>query len=223
MGRVAAARHEEYAQARRAAILNAALRIFAQTGFAEATMDQVAAAAELSKATLYLYFPSKDALLRNLLDRYALLPELPAMAAALRDTPPENGIPRLISEIWRLLGERKELARVIVHEIQSNPERAKLLTEWGGMPVSRSLAAYLEHWMERRALRRQHPLATAQCLFGMLWFFFLTQELSGGRELYSLSDKTVIDTVARTFLDGTANPAWRGDALARRHRRERRT
>ena len=72
MGRVSAARHEEFAQARRDAILNAALKVFAQTGFAEAKMDQVAAAADLSKAALYLYFPSKDSLLESLLKRYAL-------------------------------------------------------------------------------------------------------------------------------------------------------
>ena len=54
MGRVAASKHEEFAQARRDSILNAALKVFAQKGFAEAKMDQVAAAADLSKAALYL-------------------------------------------------------------------------------------------------------------------------------------------------------------------------
>src|ERR1035441_6316277 len=112
MGRVAAANHEGYVRARRDAILNAALKVFAQTGFAEAKMDQVAAAADLSKAALYLYFPSKDSLVQSLLKRCALLPELPAMVAAIGNTPPAIGIPTLIGEIWRLLRERKELASV---------------------------------------------------------------------------------------------------------------
>jgi AcrR family transcriptional regulator len=205
MGRVAAARHEEFAQARRDTILNAALRIFAQAGFAEAKMDQVAAAAELSKAALYLYFPSKESLLQSLLKRYALLPELPAMVTALGHTPPALGIPTLIAEIWRLLRERKELARVIVREIQSNPERAKLFAEQVGLPASQSLAGYLDHWMKRGVLRRQHALAAAQCLFGMLWFFLLTQELTGGKDLYPLSDETIVTTVSRMFLDGAAS------------------
>ena len=206
MGRVAAARHEEFAQARREAILNAALKVFAQTGFAEAKMDQVAAAADLSKAALYLYFPSKDALLQSLLQRYALLPELPAMVAAIGKTPPAIGIPTLIAEIWRLLRERKELASVLVREIQSNPERAKLFSERIGLPDSQCLADYLDGWMKRGVLRRQHTLAAAQCLFGMLWFFLMTQELAGGRDLFPLSDETVVTTVSRIFLDGAANP-----------------
>jgi AcrR family transcriptional regulator len=207
MGRIPAARHEQFAQARRDAILNAALKVFAQTGFAEAKMDQVAAAADLSKAALYLYFPSKDSLLQSLLERYALLPELPAMVAAIAKSPPAIGIPTLIAEIWRLLRERKELASVMVREIQSNPDRAKLFAERVGLPDSQCLADYLDRWIKRGVLKQQHSLAAAQCLFGMLWFFLVTQELAGGRDLFPLSDETVVTTVSRIFLNGAANPA----------------
>jgi AcrR family transcriptional regulator len=199
--------HEECAEERPDTIVNAASRVFAQSGFGEAKMDQIAAAADLSKAALYLDFPSRDALLQSLLKRYTLLPELPAMMAALGDTPPALGLPTLIAEIWRLLRERKELARVIVREIQSNPERAKLFAERVGLSASQALADYLDRWMKRGVLRRQHALVATQCLFGMLWVFLLTQELGGGKDLYPLSDETVVITVTRIFLDGVANPA----------------
>lgn len=214
MGRIAAAKHEEHAQARRDAILEAALRVFAELGFSAARMEQVAAAAGISKAALYLYFPSKDALLEGVLERYALLPEMPAMVAAMKQSPPAQGIPKLIAQCWRLLRQRKGLAQVIVHEIQSHPGRARLFAERVGLPAYQSLAGYLEHWMERGSLRRQHALATAQCLFGMLWFFLLTQELTGGRELYPLSDETVVTTVTGVFLQGANNPARYRSRLA---------
>ena len=199
--------HEECAQKRRDAILNVALRVFAQSGFAEATMDQVAAAADLSKAALYLYFPSKDSLLHSFLERYPLLPELPEMMASLGDTPPTLGIPTLIAEIWRLLRQRKELARVISREIQSNAESGKLFAEQISPPSYQSLAGYLDRWMNRGVLRRQNALAAAQRLIGMLWSFLLTPELIGAKDLYPVSDETVVTTVARMFLDGEANPA----------------
>ena len=214
MGRIAAARHEEHAQARRDAILEAALRVFAELGFTAARMEQVAASAGVSKAALYLYFPSKDALLQSVLERYSLLPEMPAMVAALERTPPALGIPKLIAQAWRLLRQRKGLAQVIVHEIQSHPGRARLFAERVGLPAYQSLAGYLEHWMERGILRRQHALAAAQCLFGMLWFFLLTQELTGGKELYPLSDETVVTTVTRMFLQGANNPSRYRSRLA---------
>ncbi|WP_053333413.1 TetR/AcrR family transcriptional regulator [Haliangium ochraceum] len=47
-------------------ILDAAEAVFAERGFAQATMDDIAAAAELSKGTLYLYFKNKDDLFLSL-------------------------------------------------------------------------------------------------------------------------------------------------------------
>jgi TetR/AcrR family transcriptional regulator, fatty acid metabolism regulator protein len=48
-------------------ILDAARKLFAKKGFADATMDEIAAACGLAKGTLYLYFKSKrDVYLRTL-------------------------------------------------------------------------------------------------------------------------------------------------------------
>lgn len=52
---------------RKAEILQAATATFARLGLERARMDDVAAAAGLSKGTLYLYFRSKDALVEALL------------------------------------------------------------------------------------------------------------------------------------------------------------
>ena len=203
-GRATASRHEDYAQERRDTMLNATLRVFAQSGFAEAKIDQIAAAADLSKASLHLFDPSRGCLLHSLLERYALLPELPEMMAALGDTPPALGIPTLIAEIWRLLRERKELAHVISREIQCSAESSEVFAEQLGPSSYQPLAGYLDHWMNRGVLRRQNPLAAAQCMIGMLWFFLLTEELIEGKDLYPLSDETVVTSVARMFLDGPA-------------------
>ena len=58
----------------RAAILEAALDVFSAQGFRGATVDEIAAAAGLSKPNLLYYFPSKeamhDALMSKLLDSW---------------------------------------------------------------------------------------------------------------------------------------------------------
>ncbi|HTT75571.1 MAG TPA: TetR/AcrR family transcriptional regulator [Candidatus Binataceae bacterium] len=205
MSRVAAAKHQQYAEERRELILDAALQVFANATFADAKMDDVAAAAGLSKGALYLYFPTKEALLQSLIKRYALLPELPELMDSIRESPPSVGIPSLIGEIWSRLCERKALAQVIVREIQSNPARAKLFSEQVGLRAYHALASYLEHWMKRGELRHQDAFAAAQCLFGMLWFFLTSQELTGGKELHPLSDDTIVSTVARMFLEGAVS------------------
>ncbi|NOY98721.1 MAG: TetR/AcrR family transcriptional regulator [Chloroflexi bacterium] len=50
-------------------ILDAASEVFAEKGFHDARMDDIASEAELSKGALYLYFKSKDAIITALLDR----------------------------------------------------------------------------------------------------------------------------------------------------------
>ena len=202
MARVSAAKREAYAQERRDIILNAALRVFGRNNFSEAKMEQIAAAAGLSKGTLYLYFPTKEALLQSLMERFSLLPELPEWVAAMGDISPLLGIPTLVAEMWQRLRERAELAKIVVREIHGNPERAKLFKEQVGLRTSRSLADYLDLWMARGVLRKQDPLATAQCLIGALWFFLLTQEVMGRKDLYPLSDEMITTTTAQMFLRG---------------------
>jgi TetR/AcrR family transcriptional regulator len=53
-------RKEREKEARREEIVGAAEKIFFEKGLAQATMDDIAEAAELSKGTLYLYYKSKE-------------------------------------------------------------------------------------------------------------------------------------------------------------------
>ena len=89
---VAARRRREKAE-RRSAILDAAERVFLSKSVRDATMDEIARAAELSKGTLYLYFESKDDLflaiacraLGSLLEQFeAVKAEAPRGADRLR-------------------------------------------------------------------------------------------------------------------------------------------
>ncbi|GBD94451.1 fatty acid metabolism regulator protein [bacterium BMS3Abin05] len=54
--------------AREQLILDAALQVFSEKGFNQATMDDVAQIAELGKGTLYYYFKSKDEIFLHLLE-----------------------------------------------------------------------------------------------------------------------------------------------------------
>jgi AcrR family transcriptional regulator len=47
-------------------ILDAALRVFAEKGFASARMDDIARAAGVTKGTIYLYFENKEAVFKSL-------------------------------------------------------------------------------------------------------------------------------------------------------------
>jgi TetR/AcrR family transcriptional regulator, repressor for uid operon len=58
---------EATAEARRAAIRDAAVRAFVRSGVAGVTMQQIAAEAGLTAGALYRYFPNKETLLREVI------------------------------------------------------------------------------------------------------------------------------------------------------------
>lgn len=75
---VVSARRQREREARRQAILDATERLVIRRGLWATTMEDVAAEAELSKGTLYLYFENRDALCAALAERniQSLLPDI---------------------------------------------------------------------------------------------------------------------------------------------------
>ena len=82
------------------ALLHEAAAVFAATGMEKASMAQIARAAQVSKALLYHYYPSKDALIFAIIETH--LAELDAaIAEADRpELPPED---RLRHLVWTVL------------------------------------------------------------------------------------------------------------------------
>lgn len=78
-------RREQNKQQCRARILKASRRLFSAKGFDQTTMEDVAAHAEVSKATLYNYFTSKDSLLMGIAE--AVLVEIRQLVASMQDEP----------------------------------------------------------------------------------------------------------------------------------------
>jgi AcrR family transcriptional regulator len=91
----------------RLGLLTGAARAFAEHGVRRSTMQSVASAAGVAKATLYNHFRTKDELVRALLA--AELERLTTLAAAL---PAERGLAALADE----LGEHPVLRRLAVSE-----------------------------------------------------------------------------------------------------------
>src|SRR5918997_4830188 len=78
---------ERKKKATRDAIHDGAMRLFAEHGFAGATIDQIAEAAGVSRATVFSYFPTKEDIVFG--DAPAAVD---ALAAALEDAPVIPGV-----------------------------------------------------------------------------------------------------------------------------------
>ncbi|MCB1901224.1 MAG: helix-turn-helix transcriptional regulator, partial [Rhodocyclaceae bacterium] len=85
----AAPRRRRRKEARPSELAAAALSLFVEKGYAATRLDEVAARAGVSKGTLYLYFDSKEALFKAVIqDRVvAVMSEGEALYASLKDDP----------------------------------------------------------------------------------------------------------------------------------------
>ena len=113
------ARSAEEREARLQAILDAALDVFGQKGFAETRLEDVAARAGIGKGTIYLYVSSKQALFEALVRSGIAAPieKLEARIMAL-DRPVEEML-RLLLTFLRtevLATRRIEIVRLLIAE-----------------------------------------------------------------------------------------------------------
>ena len=87
---------ERKKRATRIAIRDAAMRLFAERGFAGTTMDQIAEAADVSRATVFTYYASKEDIVQG-----DATSAVDALAAALR----ENAAGGTIATVRAWLGQ----------------------------------------------------------------------------------------------------------------------
>ena len=95
MARTIAKDHGE----KRAQILKAAAKVFAEQGFDRASMSKLAAECGISKANIYHYYDSKDALLFDLLDNYLSTLRDRVCGVDAVGLPPEEALRRTVLEI----------------------------------------------------------------------------------------------------------------------------
>jgi AcrR family transcriptional regulator len=114
--------------ARPAELLEAALEVFAEKGFAAARMEDIAARAGAAKGTIYLYFPSKQAVFEALVHS-AIVPNLERAEAitASHDGPVAPLLRRLLALFATVLADRRlvQFPRLIVGEAGNFPELAR--------------------------------------------------------------------------------------------------
>ncbi|MDD3826194.1 MAG: TetR/AcrR family transcriptional regulator [Anaerolineae bacterium] len=96
----------DVSEQRIAQILEAATAVFAEKGFDRATMEDIADAVGINKATIYLYFDSKDALIRAIAETL-FARELAGLRAA--HELPGGAIQRLAAYYEALIAEDAEV------------------------------------------------------------------------------------------------------------------
>lgn len=117
------------AQVDASALVQCALDLFVERGYAATRLDDVAQAAGVSKGALYLYFDSKQALFAAVV-RQGLVPALAegeVLVEGWRGSGPDL-MRELLAGWWRLIGETRlgGLPKLMVAEARNFPDIAEL-------------------------------------------------------------------------------------------------
>ena len=192
----------------REAILEAAARTFAKNGFAASSMKMLGTASGASKARLYHYYASKDAILFDLLDRYTR--RLVDIARTVKNENPlgPQRLDAMIRAFMREYATSQTRHVVLLHDVDflDGPQRRKVRSqelEIVGLFRDALDAAFPGRIQEN--LLTPHTMM----LFGMINWTFTWLKPDG-----RLSYEDFAETVLRVLRDGlgSANETERAAA-----------
>ena len=202
MARVAASERDSFVDNRRAEIAEAALRLWAEKGFDATPVSAIAEAVGVSKGTLYLYFPSKQALLEEVLRRYSLLPSIQSFVENIGGSPFEDAVHTFVRQAWRHLSEHRDLVLLALRELPSHLDQAREAVERILVPANRLIAAYLEEQVGKKRAAEISLVVAGRGLIGTVILLFLTHEVLGAGRLLQVSEEQITSTIAQVFLHG---------------------
>ena len=186
-------------------ILRAALAVFGAAGYADARLSDIAAAAGLSKATLYLYFDSKAGLFREMIRNEArgALSAESAAAGFFPDTP-EKRLRRLLRESWQALRRPAlaSLARLVHAEGARFPELGRLFYEEVVLELRRRLAVILDDGRARGVFRTVPHDFALSAVPSLLLQEALQRDSWGGFDAALPTDEEVIEGCWDLLLHG---------------------
>lgn len=161
-------------------MLDAALDLFSRQGFARTTVEQVARQAGLSKAAVYLYFPSKDALLTGLVRRAVV----PVAQTAIDRMAGHQGDPRpVIRGLFRILEHQLAdptvfaVPALVLREAAAAPEIAAMYKAEVLDRVIPALVALLCKGITEGHIRPVDPELTVRSIVGPVFLHMLLAEV----------------------------------------------
>ncbi len=177
-------------------ILAAAAQLFAGRGYTASTMNEVAAACGVSKATLYHYVRDKHGLLAQITRSHVARLEALVAAVAAQALAPEPHLRELIDRFMQAYAHAGHEHRVLTEDVRflaPEDRRAVLAAQRRVVAAFADAVAALRP--ELRAARLHKPLA--MLLFGMINWTFTWLKADG-----ALGHATLAPVVADLFLGG---------------------
>ncbi|WP_414551572.1 TetR/AcrR family transcriptional regulator [Anabaena sp. CCY 0017] len=182
-------------------ILQGAMQEFLAHGYASTSMDRVAEAAGVSKATVYSHFQDKKGLFKALIEKLAS-----KRFYSILGSQPLKGEPYVVlrrlaaTALDQMLNDQEyqSFERLLMGESARFPELAQVFIYSIAKPAIETITKYLVAHPE---LKIPDPEATARILIGSLVHFVITQEIMHGKEIIPMESDRLIDALTHLIVN----------------------
>jgi len=163
-------------------LLDAALELFVEKGFAATRSEEVAQRAGVSKGTLYLYYPSKQELFKAVIRHNLsnLIAEGQEVAAQFEGTSSEL-LTLLIGVWWERVGNTPAagIHKVIIAEVRNFPDLAQFYTDEVIAPADQLFSFAVQRGIDRGEFRPLPAHEVALALIAPIIFLALHRHSFG--------------------------------------------
>jgi AcrR family transcriptional regulator len=192
----------ERASERRGQILRAALDEFSRKGFHGATIREIASAAGLAEGTIYLYFPSKQEVLKGV---FALIAEDLSDHLVRMEPGADDAVflASLIRGQVRSLARYAPFIRLVVHEADLHEDLRKEFFARLHAPFVSQFERYLAARIADGAFRPVNTGLTASICFRMVMSYLMVQHvLDLDRSIRQYGDDEYVAEMVALILYG---------------------
>jgi AcrR family transcriptional regulator len=196
------ARTRRPAEEREAQIIDAAFTAFAAGGFDETRLEDIARLAGVAKGTIYLYFPNKEALFREMIRRTVIL-RLDELEATPHLADAAADFDRVVRTYWQYVNEPEfpVLYRLVASVLPRIPELNQFFAERVSLRWQRLLQSCIDACVAAGAFDTQQAPDASRMLHAMLMQHALMRANPALRSaIQQLQDPAaIIDRVLRFF------------------------
>ncbi|MEO8059317.1 MAG: TetR/AcrR family transcriptional regulator [Burkholderiales bacterium] len=193
-------------QARPMELLDAALDLFVERGFAATRSEDVAARAGVSKGTLYLYYPSKEELLKAVIS-HNVVNQIAEGSEIIRQF--KGNSAELLAMVlllwWERIGETRAsgIIKLMTSEVRNFPEVAQFYVDEVVTPSNQMLAQVIQRGVDRGEFRAVNVPEVVHALVGPLIFLVLNKHSLGACSVsFMLQPRVVITALIDMVLNG---------------------
>jgi len=155
---------------KRQSIIAAATRLFLKNGFGNTSMDDIAAAAKVTKQTVYAHFKNKDTLFADIISAECMKHSPNEAMLSDEALPIEALLFRVGRGFLAMISDPKGLAihRLVMSEAERKPALAKLFYETGPKRMNDLLTTYLARQNACGVLHIANPASAASYFYSLL-------------------------------------------------------